>query len=123
VTNRRWFSAWQLVLAGLVGLAVGIGAFLVTGSYPRQLYMGFCDPVVQAGFNPLSGLPHGVTLYCAPLSIGGPAPSPSTTYVPMPADLAGRWAIPVPLGFVAGAALVLVALKARKSRREPAHRV
>ena len=108
MSRRRRISGRRFVLACLVGLVVGVGAFLLTGMYPRHMYMGFCSAIVQPGFDPLTGLPHGETLYCTPLNVAGPQPTPTTTLLPMPDDLADRWAIPIPLGFVIGAGLVLV---------------
>jgi hypothetical protein len=117
VRQRRWPSVRRLVLAFLVGLIVGVGGFLVTGITGPDQYMGFCYPIVRSGFDPLDGLPYGVTLYC-PGNALVPAPSPSTIYVPMSADFAARRALPVPLGFVIGAGLVLV-VPVGRGRRQP----
>lgn len=107
----------ELILACLVGLVVGAGGFLLTGITGPDLYMGFCYPIVRSGFDPLSGLPHGVTLYCPALALIHPFPA-STLDVPMSADLAARRALPVPLGFVVGAGLVLL-LPVGRGRRQP----
>ena len=103
----RWFSVQQLVLACLVGLMVGFGAYLLTAMDAQDQNISFCNPGLSAGFDPWTGLPHGATFNCPQLHPDGTQTS-FTQYVAMPADLAARRAIPVPLGFAAGAGLVLI---------------
>ena len=105
--HERWFSAKQLVLACLVGLVVGYGAFLLSATGPDEKVISMCIPVVNAGFDPLTGVPHGWTLNCPQLHTDGTQTS-VTQDVAMPDDLASRRAIPVPLGFIVGAGLVLI---------------
>jgi hypothetical protein len=92
----------------MVGLFAAFAAFELTSTVPLAAYGGFCKPVANAGFDPWTGLPHGPTLACT----AGPVPNPSlpvlTTEGVIEPDLAARRAIPVPLGFVLGAGLVLV---------------
>ena len=114
--QRRWFSVRQLALACLVGLIVGYSAFLLTAMGPDEKIISMCNPGLNAGFDPLTGLPHGWTLNCPQLHPDGTQTS-VTQEVPMPADLASRRAIPVPLGFVVGAGLVLLAQTVRRTRR------
>ncbi|HVA75763.1 MAG TPA: hypothetical protein VNF71_14485 [Acidimicrobiales bacterium] len=64
-------------------------------------------PVLNAGFDPLTGLPRGWTLNC-PQSHPDGTQTSVTQDVPMSTDLASRRAIPVPRGFVVGAGLVLI---------------
>jgi len=107
VEQRRWFSIRQLALACLVGLIVGSSAFLLTATGQDQKIISMCNPVLNAGFDPLTGSPHGWTLNCPQLHPDGTQTS-VTQDVPMSSDLASRRAIPVPLGFVLGAGLVLI---------------
>ena len=118
--QRRWFSVRQLALACLVGLIVGYSAFLLTAMGPDEKVISMCNPVLNAGFDPLTGLPHGWTLNCPQLHPDGTQTS-VTQDVPMSADLASRRAIPVPLGFVVGAGLVLLVPTVRGAlkRRSP----
>ena len=124
--QRRWFSARLLVLACLVGLIVGIGAFWLTSMQAFSVYLGPCHPGIAQGFDPWTGLPHGATLICEPQSVStGPTAEPSvfqpgsTTQTPTPSDLASRRAVPVPIGFVVGAGLVLLVPTVRGARRQP----
>ena len=105
--QRPWFSIRQLVLACVVGLIVGVGGFLLSAMGPDEKVISMCNPVLSAGFDPLTGLPHGWTLNCPQLHPDGTQTS-ITQDVPMSADLSSRRAIPVLLGFVVGAGLVLL---------------
>ena len=104
---RGWFSVQQLVLACLVGLIVGFGAFLPTAMDSQDQVLSMCYPGLMAGFDPWTGMAHGTTLHCPQLNVDG-TQSSVTQYIPMPPDLATRRAIPVPLGFAVGAGLVLI---------------
>lgn len=114
----RWFSAKEVVLAALVGLLVGYGAFLLTAQDSQDLVISSCTSVLQPGFDPLTGLPHGASFDCPQLTgLGGQVPVRQDDAAP--AELATRRAVPVPLGFVLGAAAVLLVLTAaRRVRRE-----
>ncbi len=114
--QRRWFSVRQVVFACVVGLIVGYGAFLLTAVSPDEKVISMCYPVLDAGFDPLTGTPHGTTLNCPQLHPDGTQTS-VTQDVPMSADLASRRAIPVPLGFVVGAGFVLIASTIRGAVR------
>ena len=114
--QRRWFSVRQLAIACLVGLIVGYGAFLLTAMGPDEKVISMCYPALNAGFDPWTGMPHGTTLNCPQLSIDGTQHSVSQ-YVPMSADLVTRRAIPVPLGFVVGAGLMLLVSTVSRARR------
>ena len=115
---RRWFSTRELLAAALVGLVVGCGAFLLTAQASQAIHIPECIPTADAGFDPLTGLPHGATFECAQLTGSGG----QTSVVPalsMPPELAGRRAIPVPLGFAVGGTAALVGLTiARRRRRD-----
>jgi hypothetical protein len=93
------------MLAGIVGLIVGCAAFLLTAQTPPLLTID-CNPEANAGFDPLTGSPHGATIDCGGLK--GPGGQTPVQDLAMPADLASRRAVPVPLGFVVGAGLVLL---------------
>jgi hypothetical protein len=102
-------------VVALVGLVVGCGAFLVTAQASQDQVISSCTSTIQPGFDPLTGLPHGATFECAQLTgLGGQVPVEQTD--PTPADLASRRAIPVPLGFVLGVALMLIGLTIRRVR-------
>jgi len=110
------FTIRQLVLAVVVGLVVGVSVFEVTGITGPDLYMGFCYPTIRSGFDPLTGLPHGVTLYC-PTIPNQPKP-PSTIVVPMSPEFAARRALPVPIGLLLGGGSVLLLASLKNSRRQ-----
>jgi hypothetical protein len=103
----------RLVLAGFVGVAVGLGAFTLTsGSEPLGPHTsGLCDwhdyQVQEAHFNPWTGRGEGLVLTC----LGSPG---LTVHAGVAEDMLGEWAIPYPVGFLAGALLVLMI-----GRREP----
>jgi hypothetical protein len=108
-----------LILAFVIGAIVGIGAFQLTSMWSSGIYIGFCSPTLKAGFDPWTGSPHGNTLDCAPISSnsgsGTVLTQPgSTLQQPTPPEIASRRAIPVPLGFMVGAGLVLFLPRARE---------
>jgi hypothetical protein len=120
------FSFRRLVAALAVGLIVGVGAYALTGYWTQQVFLGFCQPTIQAGFDPWTGLPHGSTIHCPPgsgTSIGATDDTkPQTTFVdPIPTEIAGRRAIPVPIGFIlgGGAALLLPLVRRRAQPVQP----
>ena len=95
-------------MSGLVGLVVGFGAYLLTAAAPQMAHFPECVFTQVAGFDPWTGLPHGATLECSEVRPDGSHPIVTQDY-PVPDDLAARRAIPVPMGFAAGALLVLAA--------------
>ena len=73
--------------------------------------------VVLSGFDPWTGVPHGWTATVAgPLNLGD-----HVEHGPVPEDIRGRWAIPIPLGFALGAAagLGLVVVGRRSADAPP----
>jgi hypothetical protein len=117
-TRTRSFrpSLRRLLLAVLVGLTLGFGAYILTSMQPSVAYLGFCHPGIAQGFDPWTGEPHGSTLNCEPSGVI-PQTAPTTIQTPTPPDLASRQAIPVPLGFLLGAGLVLLTPVLRRSTR------
>jgi len=110
----------RATLIVLGGLLVGVVAFAFTGSYPQVGYLGpLCrsDEVRAAGFDPWTGLPVGGIYRCDP-TFPGDLPS-HLVPLPVPEDLVGRRAIPVPVGFAVGAVLSLVLLRMRDRSRDP----
>jgi hypothetical protein len=106
-------SVSRLIAALAVGAAVGLGGFELTGQGPPAIVPTFCQPTAQAGFDPWTGLPHGLTYHCPPVSDQSAGTTddtrPQTTFVdPIPPEMASRRAIPIPLGFVLGAGIVLL---------------
>jgi hypothetical protein len=115
VPGTRSFAKPLLALLA-IGLVVGCSAFLLTAQAAQPLMAPECRPVVEAGFDPISGLPHGATIECAQLTgLGGQVPVAQV--IPMTDDLASRRAIPVPLGFAIGAVLALGSLAMYHARR------
>jgi hypothetical protein len=113
----RWFSVKEVLLAVLVGLLVGYGAFLLTAQDSQDLVISSCTSTLQPGFDPLTGLPHSASFECPQLTgLGGQVPVRQDA--PMSAGLASRRAVPVPLGFVLGFGAALLVLAARRIRRE-----
>jgi hypothetical protein len=108
----------DLALAAAIGLAFAFLAFAITGAHERSVWLG--GPVgprgsapcswIGADFDPLTGIPHGEVVAC----------TNAATHKPIPPDLAGRWAIPLPLGFLvgSGAALMLGAAIGALRRRD-----
>jgi len=73
--------------------------------------------VVLSGFNPWTGVPHGwIATVEGPLHLGD-----HVERGPVPDDIRGRWAIPLPLGFGLGAAagLGLIVVARRFATDEP----
>ena len=106
-------SAQRLVATAAVGAAVGLGAFELTAQAPPAVLPTFCQATAQAGFDPWTGMPHGLTYHCPPLSGQSAGTTddtrPQTTFVePIPPEILGRHAIPIPLGFILGGGIVLL---------------
>jgi hypothetical protein len=109
-------TAVGLGIMAMVGLVVGIALFSLT-SQVRLLYT-YSTPICQQGanldvdkpgFDPLTGQPHGRTFHCA-------GSGRAMTFSPDP-ELASRWAIPVPVGFVLGASAAGLVLLIDERRR------
>lgn len=138
-------NAWIARLATLavvlvVGLVVALGAYVTTSARSSPATASPCSgcppffseafpgltvypPIYierweEAHFDPLSGDPRGWS-YTRPNKVG---PGDITTVGPVPADMVGRWAVPVPLGFVvgglAGYGFVIGARRATRHLRE-----
>ena len=106
-------SVGRLIAALAVGAAVGLGGFGLTGQGPPAVLPTFCQATAQAGFDPWTGVPHGLTYHCPPESGQAAGTTddtrPQTTFVdPIPPEIASRRAVPVPLGFVLGGGIVLL---------------
>lgn len=103
----------------VAGLVVSIVMFAMTSGYASPGYLGpLCrSSTIEAGFDPWTGLPHGPAYVCEPTFAG----DPPTHLVaePIPAELVGRRAIPMPVGFAVGAvaAGLFLALRDRRRRR------
>jgi hypothetical protein len=120
----------------VVSLVVGLGAYFTTATRSSAVSVspcGGCPPFfkeafpglteyppiyieswAEAHFDPLSGDPRGWS-YTMPNRVG---PGEITTVGPVPADMVGRWAVPLPLGVVVGglAGYALVTLARRRVR-------
>ncbi len=129
----------KLLAPGLilvVGIVVALGAYYATATRPSAANAspcGGCPPFFteafpglsvyppiyiksweEAHFDPLSGDPRGWS-YIRPNRVG---PGEITTVGPVPADMVGRWAVPLPLGFAVGglAGSAIVAFARRRIR-------
>src|ERR1700726_1288657 len=117
----------DLVLAFVVvaGIALAWTAFKVTsgGTPPFQADHAFsaaCTSGLQApGFDPWTGQPHGQQVNCAPVGIN---PATVIEQRAVPAEMVGRWAIPLPVGFLIGAALAGCLLLLADRRRKTLER-
>jgi hypothetical protein len=120
-------APWRKPLLGLPP-AAAVGAILVAAALAagllflmtswHELYT-ISGPVCQdrtlvaPGFDPWTGMPHGVRVTCPQLD-------PTTHEGTLPPDLVGRQAIPVPVGGAVGAGIaVLVLAVTQRRRREP----
>jgi len=95
--------AGRLVLIAIAGLAVGLGAFTLSSDHaPRGAHSSppcYDLQTEEAHFDLWSGRPVGLVLTCSQ-PVGG---TPWDLRAPAPEDMAGRSAIPFPVGFAAGA--------------------
>ena len=104
----------------VAGFVVALGAYVITASRPAAASVSPCSgcppffkdafpgstgyPPIhieswsEAHFDLLSGEPRGWS-YTMPDRLG---PGDITTTGPVPADMVGRWAVPLPLGFLVG---------------------
>lgn len=106
----RRLVAW--LAAGLVGgLIVGWAAFALTATHQPYGYLGpLCrsESLQDAGFSPWTGEPVPNIYVCEQVSPEFP-PTHVVT-LPLPDDLVGRRAIPVPVGFAVGFAATPIIL-------------
>ena len=115
-----------ILLIAVLGMAAALAGFFATSQRapdapadfdyqnasgrPGGIHLSpYAQDVHLSGFDAWTGQPHGWRYTEHPHGIGDPV----TTYGPMPLDLVGRWAIPLPAGFaigaMAGLALVMAA--------------
>jgi hypothetical protein len=89
----------------VAGIAVAWAAFSLTsgGTPPFQAdhaYSAPCASGLEApGFDPWTGQPHGQQVNCDPVGIN---PAVVIEQRAVPAEMVGRWAIPLPVGFLIG---------------------
>jgi hypothetical protein len=109
------------VVLGVVALGFGFGsaAFGLTSMHERYLYLGPLCATEDSwpGFDPWTGLPYGRRFWfeCPP-GLGDGSPG-RWVHLEPPADIAGRRAVPLPLGIALGTAVsaILVARSRRSS--------
>ena len=126
----RLLGGFALVV--IAGVGIGFTLFAVTSFHPNIGYLGPGGVVddVKEGFDLWTGLPHGRSYRYDPESIAHGA-SELIQSAPPPADMQGRRAIPLPVGFAIGSGaaagtLLLIsrrraATSLRGSRARPAH--
>jgi hypothetical protein len=126
----------------VVGFVVAFGAYFMTATRPAAAGVSPCSacppffseafpgltvypPIyitswTEPHFDPLSGEPRGWS-YATPNRISS---GETTTVGPVPADMVGRWAVPLPLGAIigglAGYALLIVARRRVQARERVA---
>lgn len=108
-------TARALLAIGLVGVSVASVSFALTSSYRQPVVLGpICRAadVRPAGFDPWTGLPVGDVYRCEPVFPGDP-PAHDVA-LPIPDDLVWRVAMPLPIGFVLGAAVATPFLIGRR---------
>jgi len=117
--RRTLLGLTPALAVGCIMLAAVLGAgllFLMTSGHELYTISGpVChDRTLEApGFDPWTGMPHGVRVTCPQLDR---VPNEGT----LPPDLIGRQAIPVPVGGAVGAGVaVLVLAVAQRRRRQP----
>lgn len=102
--GRRILGVRTLVAITLLGVAFGAAAFAITSFHPQYRYLGpLCTAEDQwPGFDMWTGLPHGRSYIarCDPPLAG--APTPYRYVGPVPDEMAGRRAIPLPVGIPTG---------------------
>lgn len=113
-------SASTLAVTALVvaaGVIVAVVAFRVTSGYadvdPNTSACGPLPVTEPAGFDPLTGQPHGATYVAI---CGGPR---LAVHADLPADLIGRRAIPVPVTFLVVCITGLLVISVSHSSRRP----
>ena len=128
-----WVRRQQpLLLIAVMGMAVALAAWSATSlrapdapadfdyqndsGRPGGIHLGpYAQEVKLSGFDPWTGQPYGYSFTEHPHGIGNPV----TTYGPIPADLEGRWAIPIPIGFGIGALAGIALIVAARRRDVP----
>ena len=106
--RRSWRDGGRLALVVVGAIAVAWAAFSLTsgGTPPFQAdhaYSAPCASGLEApGFDPWTGQPHGQRVLCEPVGIN---PETVIEQRAVPAEMVGRWAIPLPVGFLIGATL------------------
>lgn len=123
--RRRWLDRVLTVsLSILIGSMVAAGADVTTQSHSTATFfpadwgskVPMCTTTLDGpGFDPWTGFPHGWKYTCDPVQAGIRGAQPSSGEGPIPAVLANRWAVPLPLGFLLGFVPTFVNLR----RRDP----
>ncbi len=123
---RATVERHRLTIVLTLGIAFALGLYGATSSRAAAALGDFLDDprpggtlrtspgavLTFSGFDPLTGLPHGWS-YTIPARMSLDAARVTTG--PVPPDMQGRWAIPLPLGFTLGvlAGLAIVTLARR----------
>jgi hypothetical protein len=101
-----------------------VGLFLFTSQHQTYLALGplcLSDVIEQADFDPWTGEPHGITWVCDPSRNpdveGVVVGTPRVIVDDPPIEMAGRTAVPLPIGFLVGATVSIVAFFARGAWR------
>jgi hypothetical protein len=101
-----------------VAVVVGLFAFALTSQYPVRAVLGpacRADEIRPNGFDPWTGEPQGDIYRC--LSISSDSPPEHFVTDPVPEDLVGRRAIPLPVGVAFGALIATPAILLYRRRR------
>jgi hypothetical protein len=113
-----------LMLAGFVGIVVGLGAFALSSAHEPPLTRShpICRDlqIEEAHFDLWTGRPVGLVFRC-PEPFGSEAPW--DIRIPVSDEMVGRRAIPFPAGFLVGALLTgAVVLLIDRRRRQSSGR-
>ena len=106
--------ATRLAFVYLFGAIVAFLAFTVTSRTPLHLGSPCREHLVRPGFSPWTGEPHGLVYiqHCDP-------ENPRRLVTLGVGELAGRWAVPLPVGLVLGVGLGVLLTRDRTPRVPP----
>ena len=104
---------------------LSVAAFMLTSTTPAYLYLGpLCaQDVAPPAFDPWTGRPHG-RIYDVADCLADPTGAPANLeriVNPVPDELQGRRAVPLPAGFAVGSVITIgtMAAMSRRRRVEP----
>lgn len=122
----HWWQSAKIWKSGVVlfgSLAIGLVSFSLTALTPTYAYLGpLCrqETLREVGFDPWTGQPYGDIYRCVAFPVIGVGQDEERIVTdPVPEDLKGRRAIPLPLGTLL-ASMGLVGAFAYADRRSTA---
>ena len=123
VRYETWLRTFGFVVAG--GAVLSVAAFLLTSTTPSYIYLGpaCAQNVAGPAFDPWTGQPHGRIYDTWDCFAAAPGTLASLTRVvdPVPDEMLGRNAIPLPVGFAVGCVITVGAMAVLRRRpKDPA---